>query len=104
VSQTPRNTRTSNRYAVTLEAELRVKEGDDWTVVRTRNGSLGGCFLEGVHLPTGTRLQLRLQLPGHLVEARALVRWQDAQGAGVQFDGLRAKDVWALGKFFEARS
>jgi hypothetical protein len=47
---------------------------------------------------------LRVHLPGHIVEVGGQVRWQDAAGAGVSFDGLRAKDVWALGKYFESRS
>ncbi len=35
------------------------------------------------------------------ITAGAIVRWHDAQGIGLQFDGLRALDMWALNKYFE---
>ena len=31
----------------------------------------------------------------------ATVRWSDDKATGIQFDGLRARDVWALNKYFE---
>ena len=36
------------------------------------------------------------------IEIGAVVRWSDDKATGIQFDGLRARDVWALNKFFEA--
>jgi len=35
------------------------------------------------------------------VEVGAIVRWSDDKATGLQFDGLRARDVWALNKYFE---
>jgi hypothetical protein len=29
------------------------------------------------------------------------VRWADAKGIGIQFDGLRAQEVWALNEYFK---
>ncbi len=96
------SSRTSQRFAVALEVELR--DGDRWTRTRTRNASLGGLFLEQASLVAGARVEMRLHVPGQrdVVEVRGVVRWQDGGGVGVQFDGLRAKDVWALGKYFES--
>ena len=34
----------------------------------------------------------------------ATVRWSDGSGTGLQFDGLRAREVWALNKYFEQLS
>jgi len=38
---------------------------------------------------------------GHAIEIGATVRWADSNGIGLQFDGLRARDVWALNEFFK---
>ena len=38
------------------------------------------------------------------IETGATVRWSTDDSVGVQFDGLRAKDVWALGKYLEQLS
>jgi hypothetical protein len=37
----------------------------------------------------------------HTIEVGATVRWGDAKGVGLQFDGLRARDVWALNEYFK---
>ena len=98
------NTRSADRFIVELDVEYRAGEADPWTTARTRNASLGGLFLDQTSLTVGTRVQMRVRLPGQLVEVGGLVRWQDGTGVGIQFDGLRAKDVWALGKLFESQS
>jgi hypothetical protein len=103
VSQTP-YTRYALRFPVKLEVEYRATDTDAWATARTRNASLGGVFLDETTLAAGARIQMRLHLPHQLVEVGGVVRWQDGSGIGVQFDGLRAKDVWALNKFFESQS
>lgn len=74
---------------------------------RTRNMSLGGVFIEtDARLPFGARLQMRFRVPtqGEPIDVNGQVRWcdsgDDASGVGVRFDGLRARDVWALNRFF----
>ena len=74
---------------------------------RTRNLSLGGVFIEtDARMPFGARLQLRFRVPtqGEAIEVGAQVRWCDSgdevSGIGVRFDGLRAREIWALHKFF----
>ena len=34
------------------------------------------------------------------IEVGATVRWSNDNATGLQFDGLRARDVWALNKYF----
>lgn len=68
------------------------------------NLSLGGAFLQlSQRLPMGQRVDLSFRVPTmeEPIEIGAIVRWSDDKATGIQFDGLRARDVWALNKFFE---
>ena len=51
----------------------------------------------------GTRVVLRFKVSpqSELIEVGGTVRWNDGAGFGVQFDGLHARDVYALNKLFE---
>ena len=77
---------------------------------RTVNISLGGIFLDmTAPLELGATVQLRFQLPTQPepVEVAGDVRWvvkKDTahQGIGIRFQGLRARDVWALNQFFQS--
>lgn len=99
------NRRGQTRYDVAVDAKFTV---GDTTVERTINNlSLGGCHV--VHderVSIGTRVQVSFRIPTHEdpIEVSGAVRWGGQDGAGVQFDGLRAKEVWALNKFFETLS
>jgi hypothetical protein len=67
------------------------------------NLSLGGAFLIlGRRLAIGTPVSLSFRIPTHseVIEADATVRWSSEEGIGVQFDGLRAGEVYAIGKMF----
>jgi hypothetical protein len=99
-----KNTRTAQRFDVDLEVEY--KTGESWAKARARNASLGGLFLDDTKLSSGSKILMRLRLPTFKdpIEVGGLVRWQQGAGVGVQFDGLRARDVWALGKYFESLS
>ena len=100
----PATTRRQNqRFDVNLP--VAVKHGDKALTARALNASLGGLFIElelGGKLPLGARLHVRFEVVGHAVESDAVVRWHGDRGLGVQFDGLRARDVWALEKFFKS--
>lgn len=75
----------------------------------TRNISLGGVFIETDQtLPFGSRVGLKFRVPTQAepVVVEGQVRWLEMEegrlrGLGVRFEGLRARDVWALNKFFE---
>ena len=75
----------------------------------TRNISLGGVFIDTEQtLPFGARVTLTFSVPtqNEPIEVEGQVRWLEMEdgrlrGLGVRFEGLRARDVWALNKFFE---
>jgi Tfp pilus assembly protein PilZ len=101
--------RIDPRYDRQLNVELTV-EGTEH-ICRSRNMSLGGMHLEcSAALPIGAAVNLRFQIPTQpeLVEVGGDVRWvvsvpgSDQLGIGVRFHGLRARDVWALNRFFQS--
>lgn len=68
------------------------------------NLSLGGClFSVSTRYAMGQRVDISFKVPtiDEAIEIGAIVRWSDDKATGIQFDGLRARDVWALNKFFE---
>ena len=68
------------------------------------NLSLGGALLEaGAKLAMGQRLTIKFTVPAmaDAIEVGATVRWSDDKTTGIQFDGLRARDVWALNQYFQ---
>ena len=98
----PETVRSSQRFDVQIEIEVTI--GDQQHRTRTRNLSLGGAFVDATVKPAfNSRVQLRFSIPNQRepIQVGGVVRWVDPGGFGVQFDGLRARDVWALGKYFE---
>jgi uncharacterized protein (TIGR02266 family) len=100
--------RIDPRYERQLEVEV-LFEGKK-EVSRAHNISLGGLFIDSnLPLAVGTTVQLRFQLPTQPepVEVAGDVRWVvkkgggDLSGIGIRFQGLRARDVWALNRFFQ---
>ena len=68
------------------------------------NLSLGGAQVSaGARFSMGQRVQISFAIPTieEPIEVGATVRWSDDTATGLQFDGLRARDVWALNKYFE---
>src|SRR5678815_2030891 len=91
--------RASTRRPVELEARIQI--GHQVVDCRLVNLSMGGAFVVGPSLPIDSHVVLYLQLPMTVGElcAPCSVRWSSADGCGVQFDGLRAMDAWAIGTF-----
>jgi hypothetical protein len=99
------NRRTSTRHAVSFAAKLTA----DGTTrpCSMMNLSLGGALIApGQRFAMGQRVQITFSIPTmeEAIEVGGTVRWSDDQTTGIQFDGLRARDVWALNKFFEQLS
>jgi uncharacterized protein (TIGR02266 family) len=101
--------RTDPRYARRLDVEI--VSGDEKRTATTRNISLGGVYVETSQpFPLQTRLQIRFTIPTHPepIEVRGEVRWVEPGdvdqpcGMGIRFQGLRAREVWALNRFFQA--
>ena len=99
--------RSDRRYERSVAIDFK-HESTTYTA-RTRNISLGGVFIETEQaLPFGARVTLKFPVPTQVepIEVEGQVRWLEMEdgrlrGLGVRFEGLRARDVWALNKFFE---
>jgi hypothetical protein len=71
------------------------------------NLSLGGAlFTTSPKITMGQRLQVSFKVPTleEAIEIGGTVRWSDDKATGIQFDGLRAREVWALNEFFKQLS
>jgi len=94
--------RTSTRHTVSLAAKLGVDGSpQSCTIV---NLSLGGALVVAtVKLSMGQRVTISFHIPTveEAIDVGSTIRWSDDKGVGLQFDGLRARDVWALNKYFE---
>jgi uncharacterized protein (TIGR02266 family) len=100
--------RTDPRYERRLEVEL-VADGKR-QVGHSRNISLGGMFVEAAEvLAVQTTIQVRFHVPTQPepIDVTGEVRWAEKgekgehAGMGIRFHGLRARDVWALNRFFQ---
>src|SRR5262245_20745293 len=99
--------RADRRYDRRVEIEV---EGEGMSFsAYTRNISLSGLFIDTeVRLPFGGRVALRFRVPTQTeaIQVEGQVRWVETDegqvtGIGIKFAGLRARDVWALNKYFE---
>jgi len=100
---------TDPRYARRLDVELIA--GNRTFSATTGNISLGGVFVETEEsFPLQARLQIRFRIPTQPepIEVTGEVRWLEpgtgnqAPGMGIRFQGLRAREVWALNRFFQS--
>ena len=99
------NRRTATRHAVSLPATFVIDGAPQPCTVM--NLSLGGAlFSMAGTLAMGQRVSISFAVPtiDQAIEVGATVRWSDDKATGIQFDGLRARDVWALNKYFEQLS
>lgn len=100
--------RTDPRYERRLEVEI-VADGKR-QLGQSKNISLGGMFVEaGEVLAVGSTIQVRFRVPTQPepIDVTGEVRWIERgeagqpSGMGIRFHGLRARDVWALNRFFQ---
>ena len=72
----------------------------------TVNISQGGVFVNTSPVPAfGEKVVLRIDLPGvpARCEIACIVRWsKEGDGVGLQFETLRAIEVWALNKLLKS--
>ena len=99
------NRRAQQRFDIELPVDV-TYVGQTFATT-CRNVSLGGMFLRLLEpIPFGALVRLRFVLPelDHPVEVDAHVRWvQPDAGIGVQYGGLRAREVWALQQLFSVQ-
>ncbi len=94
--------RVHERYDRRLKVTV-IHDGGELETI-SKNISLGGLYLvSDTQLAYGTAVKLRLYLPALKEDALidAVVRWHKADGIGVQFGSLRAREVWAFNQLFK---
>ena len=95
--------RSSHRYPVDIN--VIVTRGEDKEPHRFMNLSLGGALMTfSERLPLGEEMNLAFRIPTQEepIMVKCVVRWATPESAGVQFDGLRAREVWSLTEYFKA--
>lgn len=97
------NRRTSTRHDVDLACTFGASASDG-SETRISNLSIGGAMVKVPRMPMGQRVHISFRVPNHetAISIGAVVRWSTDDSVGVQFDGLRPKDVWALSKYLES--
>jgi hypothetical protein len=98
------NRRSSTRHDVDISARIQIADAQE--PCRIKNLSMGGALVAARKLAMGHRVTVWFAIPGleNEIETKATVRWATDDGVGVQFDGLRARETWALGKYLESLS
>jgi hypothetical protein len=94
--------RQSVRHDVKLSA--RVVINDETLDAEVQNLSLGGALIShDGDVPMGERVTVTFSIPTREkpITIGSAVRWSTGTALGVQFDGLRAAEVWSLNKYFE---
>jgi len=97
VKSDPENRRTSTRHRVDLRATLLAE--DIGAAGLLTNLSLGGALVATwLKRSLGDRVRLMFFLPTlpEMIEITAVVRWAARDTLGLQFDGLRAREIQAL--------
>ncbi len=94
--------RRATRHFVSIAAKLTIDGNSvDGTLL---NLSLGGAQItSNTKYTMGQRVHLAFKVPTQedVIEVGATIRWASGEGIGLQFDGLRARDVWAINEFFK---
>ena len=94
--------RRQSRHDISIPAKLTIDgTPNDCTML---NLSLGGALVAAdAKYAMGQRVQIAFHVPTmeDAIEVGGTVRWSNRDGVGVQFDGLRARDVWAINEYFK---
>jgi hypothetical protein len=93
--------RAHERFSVRLEVTFTYEGAEH--VGFSRDIGLGGMFvLSDAKLPFGAQVEVQVSLPA-LKATQSIpgtVRWHGPGGMGVQWQSLRARQVWALNRLF----
>ncbi len=94
--------RSHDRFPIQLDVVL-MHKGEEHAA-QTKDLSLGGMFVHTkAPLRFGMEVTLRLKVPSLKYEGElpAVVRWVRADGVGLAFRSLRARDVHAFNQLFK---
>lgn len=93
--------RTTAQFHLELPAIVTTSDAEVTGTIQSL--SLGGVFVRGAHLAIDTHAVLRFSLPKRAdLEIPCTARWSTADGTGLQFNGLRAADTYALTRYIRA--
>ncbi|MEM9490175.1 MAG: PilZ domain-containing protein [Myxococcota bacterium] len=98
-----KNRRLATRHSSEVPGQLTI--GEETHEVVIVDLSLGGAQLEFEHrLTVGQLVQILFRIPTQddPIEVQASVRWSSQNLIGLQFQGLKPREVWALNKFFNS--
>lgn len=98
------DSRSTLRYAVDLHGSISIGGGSP-LICTVRNVSLGGVFIQGPVLPSGTRVALIFggdAAPE--VSVTCTARWTTDDGTGLQFEGAGTVDTHMLARFIRVAS
>lgn len=94
--------RTTAQFHLGLSAIVTTSDAEATGTIESL--SLGGVFVRGVHLAIDTQAVLRFSLPKRAdLEIPCTARWSTPEGTGLQFNGLRAADTYALTRYIRAQ-
>jgi hypothetical protein len=96
--------RKHSRRAVQAAIAFCVKDGPRRDGI-CHDVSIGGMFIETLFVAAfGDELTVFMKLPGlkDEVSVKAVVRWTEAEGMGVQFGTMGARETYALTKLISA--
>jgi hypothetical protein len=106
IREAARNARREHRAHLELDMRFHVttEDGDEVVYARARNISIGGMFIETVRpAPFGSSIVVDLALPDlpELGKLSCTVRWTNAEGMGVQFGMMGARETHGIVKLLE---
>jgi PilZ domain len=94
--------RRFHRRPVDLRATV-MTDGGVAEPCRIANLSVGGAYVALRAMPNGARVRVAFRLPaGEDIDSEATVMWSEGANIGVRFEGLRARQTYALCAFLDA--
>lgn len=96
-----------HRSQVEIPVVYRASPSDTETEGLVTDIGFGGSFVESGNVPAfGTKVTIRMRLPGHTFDMTlpGIVRWTKATGFGVQFGLLGIRETHTLTQFLRTRT
>lgn len=104
IREAVKHARREHRAHLELPVRFSTGTGEALVAGRARNLSIGGMFIETDRpAPFGASIVVQLALPEmhELAELSATVRWTNADGMGVQFGVMGARETHGIVKLLE---
>lgn len=97
------NRRSYRRLKVSVPVELNLEDSESPIRGATSDLSAGGCYIETMYpIPTGTIVDMKLQLENTLLIAATIVTCDPQVGNGIRFTRMLSEDREELQAFLDA--